>query len=84
MAEEAVRETRRHIRRVEEVNINDLRYHDTVIHEGKEISLSRHNLKFGGFTTIKGDSYRLGMLPVKVVLFPKFYKGQYVGHVRQP
>jgi sRNA-binding carbon storage regulator CsrA len=43
---------------------------DTVIHNGKEMTVNNHNIKSGFCgTTIFGDSYRMGTIPVQVVVF---------------
>jgi hypothetical protein len=49
-------------------HINELRHGDTVLHRGELVTVSRSNLRRGGFmgTTLLGDSYRLGTEPVTV------------------
>lgn len=58
-------------------HINELRIGDTVLHNGGLITVCRRNLSRGGFmgTTLLGDSYRSGALPVTRVAFPQFYQG---------
>jgi hypothetical protein len=52
-------------------HINDLRIGDTVLHNGQMITVSKSNLKRGGFcgTTLAGDSYRGGSQQVQRVEF---------------
>jgi hypothetical protein len=43
---------------------------DTVIHNGNEMTVNNHDIKFGFMgTTLFGDSYRMGTIPVQVVVF---------------
>lgn len=43
---------------------------DTVIHNGNEMTVNNHNIKSGFCgTTLFGDSYRMGTIPVQVVVF---------------
>ena len=52
-------------------HINDLRIGDTVVHNGQMITVSKSNLKRGGFcgTTLAGDSYKAGSQQVQRVEF---------------
>ena len=47
-------------------HITDLRIGDTVIHNGIPVTVGKENLKHCKFmgTTLHGDSYRAGILPV--------------------
>jgi hypothetical protein len=56
---------------VSPVHIGDLRAGDTVLREGRLLTVSRSNLKHGGFagSTLEGDSYLCGTQPVMLVKF---------------
>jgi len=53
------------------VHISEIRHGDTVLHDGKLVTVSRSNLRLGDFMgrTLMGDCYRLGTLPVTLVHF---------------
>lgn len=55
--------------KTKEVHINTLRVGDTVIHEGKAITLTKSNLTRCDFlgARVCGDSYCLGYKPVQLV-----------------
>lgn len=63
-----------------QVHIDTLKIGDAVIHDGKTRTVGKENLKKlnGIGTTLYGDSYRLGQLPVAKVCFPQFYKGKLI------
>lgn len=52
-------------------HINALQVGDTVLHKGGLVTVCRRNPKRRGFmgTTLLGDCYRLGALPVTRVVF---------------
>lgn len=55
------------------VHIDDIRPGDTIEENGQMVTICRKDIKPGGFmgTSLRGDSYRLGTLPVvKMVLVP--------------
>ena len=58
-------------KQIEEVNITQITIGDTVIHEGKAMTVGKENIKYDSFTgrTLFGDSYRLGTVLVKRVIF---------------
>ena len=64
-------------------HISTLRHGDTVLIDNKQITLSNSNLKRCSFMgiSINGDS---SVKMIDVVLFPKWCKGELIGHVRQP
>ncbi len=47
-------------------HISDLKIGDTVMHNGKPVTVGKENFKRDAFNgaTLYGDSYRLGTLPV--------------------
>ena len=53
------------------IDISMLQLGDTVIHEGKERTLTKSNLKRDSFigTTVYGDSYNLGHKPVTRIIY---------------
>lgn len=55
----------------EDVHISQITHGDTIEHNGKVTTISRNNIKRGGFcgTTIFGDSYNMGTKLVKRVKF---------------
>lgn len=56
---------------VELTHIDLIRVGDTVLIDGLAKTVCQHNLKRGGFcgTTLWGDSYRSGTVPVQKVVF---------------
>ncbi|MBA1203636.1 hypothetical protein G7009_18095 [Pseudomonas capeferrum] len=52
-------------------HINMIRSGDTVFHNGELRTVCNSDIKRGGFmgTSLFGDSYRLGYLPVQLVRF---------------
>jgi hypothetical protein len=58
-------------RLITEVHISNVKVGDTVIHNDVEMTVCRNNIKRDEFmgTTLFGDSYRLGTIPVKKVDF---------------
>jgi hypothetical protein len=56
---------------MEEVHISKINIGDTVLHEEKEHTVGKNNLKHCSFmgTTLFGDSYNLGSKPVKRIQF---------------
>lgn len=52
------------------VHISTIRPGDVVIHGGKDRTVGKRDVRHGGFmgTTLFGDSYRLGQVPVKKVI----------------
>ena len=52
-------------------HINTIRAGDTVLHNGELRTVCNSDIKRGGFmgTSLFGDSYRLGTLPVQLVRF---------------
>lgn len=48
------------------VNINDIKIGDTVLHDGKPMTVGNENIKQSTFMgrTLFGDSYHLGYKPV--------------------
>jgi len=56
---------------IKEVHISTLKVGDTVKHDGKVMTLGKGNVKRCPFmgTSIYGDSYKIGRVPVKKVLF---------------
>lgn len=50
-------------------HISEIKNGDTIIHNGKETTVNNHNIK-SGFCgiTLFGDSYRMGTIPVTVVI----------------
>lgn len=64
-------------------HISDIYVGDTVIYDGHIRTLTRADFATGFVgNTIYGDSYKLGLEPVQLVLFPRFRHGEYVGHYR--
>jgi hypothetical protein len=48
------------------VSINDIKIGDTVLHDGKQMTVGKENIKHSAFMgrTLFGDSYHLGYKPV--------------------
>jgi len=64
-----------------DTHISNLRIGDTVIYAGHMRTLTKSNLSRGFMgRTLYGDSHKLGLVSVKLVLFPRFQRGNYVGH----
>lgn len=67
------------------VHISDLMAGDTVVIDGDMQTVSPHHITksdlFGH--QYKGYCHRETKGMLDVVLFPKFFKGEFVGHVRQ-
>lgn len=57
--------------KIEEVHISDICVGDTIMHYGEMKTVCRNNISYSDFMGISlfGDSYRLGYLPVKKVIF---------------
>lgn len=53
------------------VHISTIRHGDVVIHGEKERTVGKKDVSHGGFmgSSIFGDCYRLGQVPVKKVVF---------------
>ena len=68
--------------RITEVHISKIEPGDTVIHNGKEKTVGKDDISYCPFMGISlfGDTYRLGTVLVKKVLFPKWYKGEIIGY----
>lgn len=51
---------------VRQVHIDTVRVGDVIIHEGKERTVNRNNIKYNSFmgVSIFGDTYQLGRKPV--------------------
>ena len=59
-----------------QIHIDEIKAGDTVKHNGKVLNVGQKDIKHGFMgTTLFGDSYRLGSIPVTKVLFPTTYKG---------
>lgn len=58
-------------------HIRDLAVGDTVIHNGKMLTVDKNKLQHDrdGSTSLEGDSYRCGIVAVQRVVFAQFYKG---------
>lgn len=57
---------------VTEIHISEVKHGDTIIHtDGNMTTVDKNFIKKGGFhgTTLYGDSYRSGLIPVKKVTF---------------
>jgi len=56
---------------IEDTHISQIRVGDTVEHNGEIKTISGTNIKRCSFmgTSIFGDSYRIGRIPVKKVIF---------------
>lgn len=68
---------------IKEFHISDVRAGDTVLIDGELKTVSNHHINRGFMgITLFGDSYKLGSIPVKVVFFPMFQKGQFIEYVR--
>ena len=65
-----------------DVHISTVRIGDTVIHDGEMRTMTKSNLNTKD-NTIYGDSYTLGNKPVKLVTFPTFRNGEFLGHTRE-
>ena len=51
-------------------HISTIKTGDSVIHNGNEMTVNNDNIKSGFMgTTLFGDSYRMGTIPVQVVVF---------------
>jgi len=62
------------IERVVEVHLSTIMHGDTIIcSDGKERTVSKEFIKRCQFlgTTLYGDSYRLGTIPVKKIIYEK-------------
>lgn len=55
----------------QDVHITDIVPGDTILHDGILKTVCRNNIKYDSFmgTSIFGDSYRSGRIPVKKVTF---------------
>ena len=51
------------------VHVSEVKPGDTVFHGGKDRTVGKKDVRYGSFmgTTLFGDSYRLGQVPVKKV-----------------
>ncbi|EKD1794922.1 hypothetical protein OQ647_001281 [Salmonella enterica] len=58
---------------VTDVHINTVSAGDTVLHQGKLRTVCRRDIKNSDFFGLMlfGDSYNLGTVPVKKVIFPQ-------------
>ena len=58
------------------VHISTIKAGDTIIHNGKESTVCKNDIKTGGFmgTSVFGDSYRSGTKLVEVVLYKNWAK----------
>ena len=67
------------------VHISEIRRGDTVIRDGKPMTVGRKDIKRSAFfgRLLFGDSYNCGRNPVEVMLFPKWFKGEIIGYRRQ-
>lgn len=56
---------------LKDTHIDEVGVGDTVVHGGHLRTVCKNNIKVGGFmgTTLFGDSYRSGRVPVKVAHF---------------
>jgi len=56
--------------KTEQIHIDLLKAGDTILHDGKEMTVCNKDLKRGGFmgTSVFGDSYKSGYQPVIRVL----------------
>lgn len=61
-----------------DTHIDNIKPGDTVEHNGKKMTVCRSDIKRGTFmgTTLFGDSYRLGRLPVKKVNIQRAMPGK--------
>ena len=57
--------------RIENVHISTLAVGDTVIHNNKILTIGNNNINHCLFmgTSIFGDSYKIGLVPVQKVIF---------------
>lgn len=58
---------------IEDVNINSICSGDTVLHDGRVLTVFEHNIKHSDFMELPlfGDSYKLGTVPVLKIVFHK-------------
>lgn len=61
-----------------DTHIDSIKPGDTVEHNGKMMTVCRSDIKLGTFmgTTLFGDSYRLGRIPVKKVNIQRAMPGK--------
>lgn len=59
---------------IKETHISTIKGGDTIMHNGEMKTVSFNNIKQDSFigTTIFGDSYKLGRIKVKKIIFKKF------------
>ena len=67
------------------VHISEIRRGDTVIHDDKEMTVGKKDIRWNYFFgySLFGDSYTSGRKLVEVMLFPKWFKGEIIGYRRQ-
>ena len=67
------------------VHISEIRRGDTVIHDGKAMTVGKKDIRYSYFfgESLFGDSYNLGQKLVEVMLFPKWFRGEIIGYRRQ-
>jgi hypothetical protein len=66
--------------KTEKVHISRIRAGDTIFHDGKDMTVSKKDIKRDAFMGISifGDSYRLGTILISRVLFPVFFRGKLI------
>lgn len=67
----------------EPVHISQIRQGDTILHHGEVKTVTGTDIRTGGFmgTTVFGDSYRMGHLPVSRVVFLGHVPKVFLGHL---
>ena len=56
---------------IKPTHISEIKQGDTILHQGKMMTVCNSDIKIGSFmgTSVFGDSYRLGNLPVKLLIY---------------
>lgn len=64
--------------KIEEVHISHIKVGDTVIHHGHQRTVCRRTFVTDSFVGLMlwGDSYNMGKVKVKRVVFPRWFKGE--------
>lgn len=62
---------------IKECSISDVKVGDTVIHHGVVKTVCKRSFSENNFVGVMiwGDSYNLGRTPVKIVIYPRWFKG---------
>jgi len=68
------------IAKIIDTHIADIQAGDTIMHQGKEKTVGRSNIKSDIFmgTSLFGDTYKSGHEPVKKIVYKKFIRGMRV------